>query len=73
LFKTTPEENLPATQLVQAEAPAAELKLPASQMMQVAELVCPVAPEYLPAAHLLQSQSPFGVMNVLALYLPVSH
>ena len=32
--------------------------LPASQMVQVAELVCPVAAEYFPGTHLIQTEVP---------------
>ena len=32
--------------------------MPASQMVQVAELVCPVAAEYFPGTHLIQTEVP---------------
>ena len=32
--------------------------LPASHMVQVAELVCPVAAEYFPGTHLIQTEDP---------------
>jgi hypothetical protein len=81
-------EYLPAAQLVQTEAPAAEY-VPASQSVQAAELVCAVKPENLPATQLPQSVAlvfasepenlPAGQSvhadepDVASLYLPASH
>ena len=60
-------EYVPAAQSMQVDCPAFAY-LPAVQLMQVAELVCPVAPEYLPAAQSMQVDCP-----VVSAYLPAVH
>ena len=44
------DDDVPAAQLVQLEAPAAEY-VPAAQLVQAAELVAPVLEDDVPAAH----------------------
>jgi hypothetical protein len=60
----TAGEYFPASQSLQAEAPAAEY-LPSAQLVQ---LEAPTAAEYVPAVQLVQAEAP-----VNAMYVPAGH